>query len=134
MVQMSTWSFLRSFWSTTKNLASIHWSILVAVACTLWLAIRMESEKKKFERCLLYSSQLTSTHRRLQKCYGFQFITFKFFNKLILCLFSWSFDDMYLRKKIFVNIFKSCFCCMYFLHKAVKFWLPLAVTRFVRKI
>ena len=104
MVFMLTWSFLRSFCSTTMTVASIHWSILVAVACTLFMEvftrrnkIRMESGKI-FERCLLCSSQFTSTQRIIRKfC---QFIPFKFLlNKVNLCLFSWILDDMYLRKK-----------------------------------
>ena len=85
--------------------------------------IKMESEKI-FERCLLCSSQFTSTQRRLWKCHWFQFISFKYLlNKVIFCLFSWSFDDMYLRKNFFVNIFKSWLCCIYFVNKVEEFWL-----------
>ena len=41
------------------------------------------------KKCLLCSSQFTSTQRRLRKCHWFQFIPFKFLlNKVILCLFS----------------------------------------------
>ena len=132
--------FFRSFRSTTKNVASIHWSTLVAVAWILFMEVFHEEKQnqggpwKNFERCLLCSSQFTSKQRRLRKCYRFQFIPIKFLlNSVILCLFSWSFDDMYLRKKFFVNIFKNWFCCMYFLNKVVKFWLPFSSHKICKK-
>ena len=114
---------------------------LVAVACTLFMeAFHQEKQNqdgvcKKFERFLLCSSQWTSTQRRLRKCCWFQFIPFNFFAQQgnlvsFFIRFWWQvFGEIF----VFDNIFRSCFCCIYFLNKVVKFWLPFSSHKICKK-